>query len=350
MTRSAPTSKRPEVAYYYPAPYWGWGEGGWVKSLLLFFDQLSILLPGYMYGRHEMADPTLVIPLEERGLLQVLEPDEWVDEQMTSELAEVIVELLTNGAFDDLPKARHFAELSQSRMGYGADVGLADMLVEELQAKGLAKPSEDGVSIPLHPTVRMTILVILGQLSRAAGARNDLNVHPTTNDCQAIGELIETLSRDPMPSAAHVITLDLQPVTFDLDPIPLDDVLDFRTEHQAVHRAYMRDHLRRFMTELAGVEEPGDREALLVERRQEIADAADDIQQSTRRSLGKNLTSFAFGIAGAAWTYASGGFDLLRAALTAGGIASQALPDHPDSIAAYSYIFATHRQFDMGQP
>ncbi|WP_419933551.1 hypothetical protein [Candidatus Palauibacter sp.] len=90
-----------DVAYYYPAPYWAHGESDWVKSLLLFFDRLAILLPGYMYGRHEAADPTLVAPLEERGLLQVLEPDDWVDESMTNELAEIIVELLTNGAFDE---------------------------------------------------------------------------------------------------------------------------------------------------------------------------------------------------------------------------------------------------------
>ena len=339
----------PDVAYYYPAPYWGWRDGGWVKSLLLFFDQVSILLPGYMHGRHEIEDPTLVIPLEERGLLQVLEPNDWVDDEIATQLAEVVVELLTNGAFDDLPESGYFAELSQSRMGYGADVGLADMLVEELQAKGLARPSEDGVSIPLHPTVRTTILVTLGQLSRAAGVRRDLTVHPTTNDTQAINELIQTLSRKAMPSADKVITLDPEPVAFDLDPIPLDDVLAFRTEHNAAHKAYMRD-LRRFMVELAAVDEPGDREALLVERRQEIANAAHDLQRSTRRTLGKNLTSFSFGLAGAAWTYVSGGFDLLSAALAAGGVAPLALPDHQDPITAYSYIFATHRQFGRGRP
>ena len=115
----------PDVAYYYPAPYWGWRDGGWVKSLLLFFDRVSILLPGYMHGHHEIEDPTLVIPLEERGLLQVLEPNDWVDDEIATQLAEVVVELLTNGAFDDLPESDYFAELSQSRMGYSADVGLA---------------------------------------------------------------------------------------------------------------------------------------------------------------------------------------------------------------------------------
>ena len=39
-------SPRLDVAYCHPAPYWRMGEGGWVKSLLLFFDKVSILLPG----------------------------------------------------------------------------------------------------------------------------------------------------------------------------------------------------------------------------------------------------------------------------------------------------------------
>ena len=71
--------ERREIAYYYPAPYWGCGDSGWMKSLLLFFDQLAILLPDYMYGRHVAEDPATVIPLEERGLLRVPEPKDWID-------------------------------------------------------------------------------------------------------------------------------------------------------------------------------------------------------------------------------------------------------------------------------
>ena len=114
-----------DTAYYYPAPYWGLRDSGWIKSLLLFFDDVAILLPDYMYGRHIDADPTLAEPLEDRGLLRVIEPNDWVDKEIADKLAEVVVELLTNGAFNDLPKVEYFAELSQSRIGYGADVKLA---------------------------------------------------------------------------------------------------------------------------------------------------------------------------------------------------------------------------------
>ena len=39
-----------EFAYYYPEPYWMAREGSWIKSLLLFFDGVAILLPEYMRG------------------------------------------------------------------------------------------------------------------------------------------------------------------------------------------------------------------------------------------------------------------------------------------------------------
>ncbi len=68
-----------DTAYYYPAPYWLAREGDRIKSLLLFFDDVAILLPDYMWGRHRDADPSLAGPLEEQGLLRILEPKEWID-------------------------------------------------------------------------------------------------------------------------------------------------------------------------------------------------------------------------------------------------------------------------------
>ena len=129
-----------------------------------------------------------------------------------------------------------------------ADVKLADSLVSEL-------PSKDGVSIPLQPTVRTTILVILAQLARSAGSKQKLSVHPATNDGNALRDLVETLSREGMPSRDRVIAFDLEPVSFDMESVPLDELLQFRAEHQAEHRAYMRD-LRGFMAELADVNLP----------------------------------------------------------------------------------------------
>ena len=338
-------SGRIDVAYYYPPPFWGTGEGGWVKSLLLFFDKVSILLPSYMYGRHHIADPVQAEPLEDQGLLEVLDPNSWIDEEMAKKLAEAVGGLLTNGVFDDLEKEVYFQELSQSRIGYGADVDLAQSLISELQAKGLAKPSEDGVSIPLHPTVRTTMLVMLAQLARAAGNKQNLSVHPTTNNYEALRDLTDTLARERMPSRSSVIAFDLEPVSFDMDSVPLDELLQFRTEHQDAHRTYMRD-LRGFVAELAEIQLPEEREKLLLERRQEMADAAHDLQRSTRMALRRNLPAYSIGLAGAAWSATTG--DPIGLAFAAAGLGYGIFgPRGADSnkVDAYSYLFRVDRSF-----
>ena len=226
-----------------------------------------------MYGRHTDADPTLAGPLEERGLLRILEPNDWVNGDVAHDLSQVMVELLTGGAFDDPPPARYYDELSRSRIGYGSDIDLAEFLVSELEERDLAKPSEDGVSVPLHPTVRGAILVILAQLCRVSARKRGLAFHPATSSPDAAQDLIHTFSRESMPSKGDVIRLDLEPVALDLTSVPLEDVLQFRSEHNASYKAYRRD-LHRFMAELASIQDSQERTGLLLERQEEAAEAA----------------------------------------------------------------------------
>lgn len=332
-----------DTAYYYPAPYWLAGEGDWIKSLLLFFDDVAILLPDYMRGRHRDADPWLAGPMEEQGLLRILEPKEWIDAEVAEKLAEIMVELLAGGVFDELPESRYFAELSQSRVGYGADADLAQFLVDELRQRGLARPSEDGVSIPLHPVVRTTILVILGQLAREAGDRRGMAVHPATDWPEAATDLLDTLSREPMPSCEGVVKLDLEPVALDLSTIPLEDVLKLREDHQVAHKAYMRS-LRGFLVELGRISDPAEREAALLERRQEIADLAHDNRRSVGLSVGKNLGSWSLGIAGGVWSALGG--DILGATLGVLGLGPDLVPGGREkTVGAYSYLFAVTSAF-----
>ncbi len=338
-------NERTDVAYYYPAPYWAVSEGGWIKSLLLFFDKVSILLPDYMHGRHHFADPVLAAPLEERGLLEILEPKTWVSKDIANRLSETITGLLAKGVFDDLPDTGYFSELSQSRIGYAADVDLAEALVSKLAAKGLAKPSEDGVSIPLHPAVRTTILVVLGQLSRSAGSAPYLYFHPTTNETTAIRDLVETLKRERMPSRDNLIAFDLEPAGLDMDLVPLDELLEFRSENKDAHRTYARD-LRRFMADLVEIQEPDERKKLLLERREEIADAARDLQRNSRKALGLNLPSCSLGIFGCVWSLAAGDpIGVVLSALGLGDSIRRWEGADSTSVDAYSYLFRVEKSF-----
>ena len=331
-----------EIAYYYPAPYWRESEGEGIKSLLLFFDEVAILLPDYMYGRHTAADPTLAAPLEEQGLLRVLEPKKWIDSEMTQELAEIILKLLADGVFDGLPQDNYYAELSRSRMGYGADVELAATVTQRLKEKGLARPSEDGVSIPLHPAVRTMFLVILGQLARRAGERRGMILHPATNVSQAAVDIVDAFSRPSMLSCDQVISFDLEPASLDLSTVPLEDVLQLREEHGTAHREYMRS-LRGFILELSQMRDQRERESALFRRRQEIADMAHETRKVTRMALGKNLASWSLGITGTAWSVSTG--DVLGAALGAAGFASGLIPASQTTAGAYSYLFDVSTAF-----
>jgi hypothetical protein len=260
---------------------------------------------------------------------------------MTEQLATVMVELLVEGAFDRLPVDVGFHELSYSRIGYGADIDLGGMLVDELMARGLARPSEDGASVPLHPTVRTTILVLLAQLARTAGPRRNLRVHPATSNVTAVRDLMSMLSREPLPSSGHVLSLDLEPVSLDLAAVPLDEVLGFRETHLGAHKMYMSE-LQRVIAELGSVDSAAEREVLLNERRDEIADAARQLQRTARHAFGKNLASWALGLAGGAWAVATG--DPIGLALSSVALLPGFVPGVQQAT-AYSYLFAVRNEF-----
>lgn len=328
----------PEVAYYYPEPFWGGGQADWIKSLLLFFDQIAILLPEYMYGQHAAADPALAGALEEMGLLMVLRPETFVDQEVTDDLAGAIVELLAAGVFDDLAPAGYFAELSRSRMGWNADVELSDALVDEFKSRGLARDSEDGVSVPLHPFVRTAILVLLAQLARGAGKRRGLDLQPTTDNRDRLFDFMTTLDSRGMPTAGQVVALDLETVTLNLEDIPLDEVLAFRAEPLDAHRVYMRS-VRKAVNELSAIP-PDERPRALADRREELGEQADALHRLARTRWRMPLARFGIGAAGATVSAAAGNIPGAMVAALGGVLGAKPANATP---CAYSYLFTAER-------
>jgi hypothetical protein len=243
--RESSVAPPPEVAYYYPEWHWRPDEHGWIKSLLLFFDEIALLVPDYKRFGPANRDPALAGALQDAGLLRIIEPEVFVDSEMTTALAETMVTIIEAGAFDDLSREDDFAELSMSRAGYVGEREVADEVVRLLRDRQLARETADGLSIPMHPSVRSTYLVLLAQLARRGGERRGLDLHPATNRPEAHDVLTRTLRLAPMPTRGRIVDFDLEVVAVDLESVPLDEVLDFRSQHQADHRKYMAN-LRAF--------------------------------------------------------------------------------------------------------
>jgi hypothetical protein len=334
----------PETAYYYPEPYWQAEEGSWIKSLLLFFDDVAIVMPGYMHGRHTLADPSLVEPLEDSKLLRILEPEWFVDERLTTQLTNAVETLVIEGVFDSAQPGPASAELSMSTRAFTIAHELAHVVYKELEGRDLARAiaAKDHVSIRMHPRIRSIYLALIAQLAREAGKRRGLDLHPATNNPGATASLQSLLALEPKPSRGNLVSLDRHVVSIDLDAVPLDEVLDFRAEHRDAHRRYVRN-LRSFLVELSQLDE-GDRERALADRQAEIEEAARDLHRRARRAWKspKEVAGFGLGIAGVASSLIA--HNPVAAALTAIGAGIRMLPGKAEGD-TYSYLFAAGRNF-----
>ena len=338
MNGSAPEASHSEVAFYYPG--WMWHSDNAIKNLLLFFDGIAVLVPEYLKHSLERRVPEIVLPLMDAKLLHILEAETMIDRSATEDLAEAMTEIIVSGLLDPLASQEtRFHELSYSRLGGRGDQELAKMIHEELKARGLARDTEDGVSIPLHPLVHSLVLVLHSQILIPYGRKTGLALEPTTDRPQLVAALGEVLSLPSMPSAGSVVATDLATIGVDLSAIPLDEVLSFRTEHGNEYRSYRRA-VKAFVRDLSSLSPP-ERVAALGDRTEEIDDLARDIERLSTSSW-KRPATFSLGVAGAVYSAVSG--DPVSAALSLGAILigkerpKAALPG------SYSYLFsAGHR-------
>ena len=333
MSRAEETAVPSEVAFYYPG--WMWQSDNAVKNLLLFFDGVALLVPEYMKGRPRLVVPEIAEPLLDAGLLHILEPEELIDRAATEKLAEALANVVASGVFDSLGKEHtRFHELSYSRLGGFGDVKLAETILGELKARNLARDSEDGVSIPLHPLVHSLVLVLLSQILVPYGRRFGLELEPATDQERLNTALSELLSLPTMVSAGNVVATDVETVGVDLRHVPLDEVLAYRTEHQEDYRVYRRA-IRKFVRDLSLLPD-GERAAALSDRKEEIENLARNVRRKSGKAW-KQPASFGLGVAGAAWSAVSG--DPIGLVLGAGGTLLGGMSGKPVECGVYSYLF-----------
>jgi hypothetical protein len=325
----------PEFAFYYPGPRWY--DSDWVKNLLLFFDGIALLVPKHVADRPFDFDPALATALRDHGLLKTIEPESFVDEADAKALEDSMIKIISSGAFDTLAKSEAkagFHEISLSRLGYFAAPRAASAIINELEKRKLARPSEDGVSVPMQPLVRSLVLNLLAQILRTKGTQIDLDLYPAT-DRPAIQRTLAGLLKDhSLPSADHVVTLDLQTVGVDLGHTPIEQLLEFKAKHSKEYHRYARS-LRDFVRDAALLPE-NDRDKKLRDRREEINDLAESLTKTSLHTWGKRA-SFALSLLGAAWTMGTG--DHIGALFAVGSAVTGANLSQPQQAGAYSYLF-----------
>jgi hypothetical protein len=298
-----------------------------------------------MTGIESRADPALAGPMLDQGLLTLLEPEWFVDKEMTEQLSAAMVELLTTDVFASLSQDDPFAELSMSRMGVYGERELFNMILGDLKQLGLARDTADGVSIPMHTAVRRAYLILLAQFARHAGRRHGLTLHPTTNHQLVGAALGRILSTDHTPSQGHLVELDLQTIGYDLEPVPLEEILDYRKSHGDEHRKYMRN-LRQFLGEIALAGSDDEREALYRDRAAELQETASRLRRHVQSAWNQPgvKAGFGLGIIGAAWSIAA--HDVVGTCLTIGALGeglNSLMRTNTDS-SAYSYLFSAGRE------
>lgn len=334
-TASVESNPLPDIAYYYPNATWRHSSSAFIKNLLLYFDGVSVLVPEYLRDKQFTDDPDVAPVLEREGLLHLLFPEKVIDKTVTEKLAASVTAILVTGALDKpSAAASEFHSLSYSRLGFYGDEGLAQMLLEELEKRGLARRSEDGHSIPMDPIARSMILVLLAQILRAHSPALGISLSPATDRPEVLGALNNLLKIPELPTAAQVVNLDLTRVGVDVSDVPIEQILTFRQRHGAEYRAYSRD-VRSFVRVLSSIA-PEERSAAYADRHAELDDRAKDL---ARQSEGywRRPTTFYLGLLGA--TAALAGATDWGALFAVGGAFASLGGLNNNVGGAYSYIF-----------
>lgn len=328
----------PEIAMYYPSAFWL--NGNWIKNLILFFDGIGILVPKEMNEEIERFDPAIVNGLKEHNLLHIIEPQKAIDKILAQELASILTDIIVSGALDKLAREKSdFGFLYVSKLGFGSETELAQMIIEELKRRGLASDSGDEKKILIHPKVSGLILTFLAHLIKPYGTSIELNLNPVTDRHQLVGSLREILSLNTTPSSGNVISFDLNTVSADLGAIPLDEVLDFRSEHIEEFKKYQLN-CKSFAYELSRMSTE-ERMLKFDLRQEELNDLANQLRKKSRFAW-KKPASFALTIAGAAWTLGTG--DLIGGLIAASG-GLLGIEKNGKEVGAYSYLFRAHERW-----
>jgi hypothetical protein len=329
----------PLVGYYAGGWIWPDYQINWVKTLLPFFDKLSLILPPELVPQAVRDDDVIAQPLIDLGVLETRNPTDVLDHRGTTVIVESIRSILKQYGrqrggdsleeFTALVTAREsFQDITPSHFGiYDSEV---EDLLRDLQARGLAGPLDPETGLfPLKSGVRAAVIAVCAQTMCLMDRANGLDVVPFRPP-----EGRNALQWGS-PGLVEILSGDLASVGADLSRLPLDDVLAFRNEHLKAYTKYMRD-LRSMVRLVDEATDQVDRERLLLDRREELRDAADSLRRSTRRDGIKTGLSVGLGLVGAGLSLGTGPVvgAVVAAIAAATGLIPNSRVDSP-----YTYLF-----------
>jgi predicted anti-sigma-YlaC factor YlaD len=183
------------------------------------------------------------------------------------------------------------------------------------------------------------VLVLLSQILRPYGKAINATLSPATDMTNMVRALSELLAVKPEPSSGHVIEFDLNTVTVDLGPFPIDEVLDFRAQNLEAHRRYSLS-VRKFAMEVSCMPEEEQKVAFDL-RQAELDELASDLRKRARKAWQKP-SSFALSLVGAALSVVS---PAVAGVLTIGAAATGYQTPGEIDAGAYSYLFNARNRF-----
>lgn len=221
-------------------PQWAFNQGGivwksesWAKSLLLFFDGISLLVPSEWDDLAKLNQWFLWEPLQDQGRLQLVRPRDVVGTDLQGGIVGEFERLESSGFFCSLEEVSQAAHViyHPSKLGLCADKDLYDILKHCLVGCNAAR--EIHGDLYLHPTVAQHLAGVVnhGILERLClGGQEHYGV--LDREWRARG----TRRVDK----ALIVEGDLRNMDIDLSAVPLDDIDSFRANNRASLDRYRR--------------------------------------------------------------------------------------------------------------
>jgi hypothetical protein len=350
-------------------------NANWLKNLVLFFDEICILLPDLYRDEFFTRLDWLVTPLINEGILHLLRPEDVVDEAVSDSMARAGNALIDIGFFqaqqghtvDNLALPSTDKYVSRLLEAYAAstkqdilDIRVVnsrlqrqvriseprrtESLIERLTDRHLLRPSgREGESLA-DPFVRACLLALLPLIIRHHAAAPLLaEITPVTNQKAVFDALGRVIDLPPFHRVGEVVQTDLNAIGINTESVPIGDMIAFRTDHRDAYSRYLQtaEDIARDLTKCS----PDERSVVLRDREQRVEDELHELRKITRQ-WGRPMAGVSIALSGAVWSAVHGGDPVGGALAGLGALVGFTGPDRRE--AKLNYLFQV--QSSYGSP